>query len=77
MSSGKQTGMPPHFGFVSRLMRSSMVVVGAENSRNCDADVVVDFDGVFYDRRAGIASRFSQGLRRRRSGELKVTCVAC
>jgi hypothetical protein len=54
-----------------------MVVVGAENSRNCGADVVVDFDGVFYDRRAGIASRFSQGLRRRRSGELKVTCVAC
>lgn len=54
-----------------------MVVVVAENSRNCDADVIVDFDCVFYDRRAGIASRFSQGLRAQRSGERKVTWPSC
>jgi hypothetical protein len=47
LSSGKLTGMPPHFGFVSKLMRSSMAVVGAENTRKCNANVIVDFDGVF------------------------------
>jgi hypothetical protein len=75
LSSGKQTGMPPHFGFVSKLMRSSMAVVGAENNPKGDAVVIVDFDGVFYDRHAGTASRFSQGLCPQWSDNLEITCV--
>jgi hypothetical protein len=48
LSSGKQTGMPPHFGFVSKLMSSSIAVVEAENNRNSDANGTVDLYSCFW-----------------------------
>jgi hypothetical protein len=39
--------MPPHFGFVSKFMRKSIVVVEAENNRNSNVDGVVNLYSVF------------------------------